>query len=107
MFPALPLFSTGAAVAETALSASPAQAVFSTEIAQTLPIPEITQTRLIFQLALSLGLGLLIGLQRESSRSGFGGVRTFRSSPFSERSAPSRRRGSAFGFCRPGSFASP
>ena len=42
-----------------------------------MPIPEITQTRLIFQLALSLGLGLLIGLQRESSRSGFGGVRTF------------------------------
>ncbi len=73
MFPAFPLFSTTPAVplAETA------QTLASTEIAQTLQFPETTETRLIFQLALSLGLGLLIGLQRESARSGFGGVRTF------------------------------
>lgn len=79
MFSAFLLFSTttAALVAETAQSTSPAQTVFSTEITQTLQFPEISQTRLIFQLALSLGLGLLIGLQRESARSGFGGVRTF------------------------------
>lgn len=79
MFSAFPLFATATAalVAETAQSSPPAQTVFSTEIAQTLPISETSPTRLIFQLALSLGLGLLIGLQRESARSGFGGVRTF------------------------------
>jgi uncharacterized membrane protein YhiD involved in acid resistance len=48
-----------------------------TEIAQSPQFAEVSETRLIFQLALSLGLGLLIGLQRESARSGFGGVRTF------------------------------
>ncbi len=79
MFSAFPLFATATAalVVETAQSSPPAQTIFSTEIAQTLPIPETSPTRLIFQLALSLGLGLLIGLQRESARSGFGGVRTF------------------------------
>jgi len=79
MFSAFLLFATATAalVAETAQSAPPVQTVFSPEIAQTLPIPETSPTRLIFQLALSLGLGLLIGLQRESARSGFGGVRTF------------------------------
>ncbi|MBR4103366.1 MAG: DUF4010 domain-containing protein [Thermoguttaceae bacterium] len=74
MFSAFPLFSTTTAGAETALSESTARA---TEIAQTLQFTEVSETRLIFQLALSLGLGLLIGLQRESARSGFGGVRTF------------------------------
>lgn len=64
MFSATPLFST-------------AQNVQVAEIAQNLQFAEVSETRLIFQLALSLGLGLLIGLQRESARSGFGGVRTF------------------------------
>lgn len=64
MFFALPLFST-------------AQNAQVAEIAQNLQFAETSETRLIFQLALSLGLGLLIGLQRESARSGFGGVRTF------------------------------
>ena len=73
MFSAFPLFSTTAG-AETALAESPTCA---TEIAQTLQFSDVSETRLIFQLALSLGLGLLIGLQRESARSGFGGVRTF------------------------------
>ncbi|MBQ2850474.1 MAG: MgtC/SapB family protein, partial [Thermoguttaceae bacterium] len=73
VFSAFPLFSTTAG-AETALAESPTCA---TEIAQTLQFSDVSETRLIFQLALSLGLGLLIGLQRESARSGFGGVRTF------------------------------
>ncbi len=79
MFPAFPLFSTFAAatLAEIAQSSPLVQTALSPETAQTSPFPEIPQTRLIFQLALSLGLGLLIGLQRESARSGFGGVRTF------------------------------
>ena len=79
MFSAFPLFATATAalVAETAQSSPSVQTVFSPEIAQTLQFTEVSETRLIFQLALSLGLGLLIGLQRESARSGFGGVRTF------------------------------
>ncbi|MBR4833439.1 MAG: DUF4010 domain-containing protein [Thermoguttaceae bacterium] len=64
MFSVSPLFST-------------AQNAQIAEIAQNLQFSEVSETRLIFQLALSLGLGLLIGLQRESARSGFGGVRTF------------------------------
>lgn len=79
MFSAFPLFSTSAAATLAELAQSPplAQTALSTEAAQSLQSPEIAQTRLICQLALSLGLGLLIGLQRESARSGFGGVRTF------------------------------
>lgn len=79
MFSAFPLFSTSAAatLAEIAQSPPIVQTALSPEIAQPLQSLETSQTRLIFQLALSLGLGLLIGLQRESARSGFGGVRTF------------------------------
>lgn len=79
MFSTFPLFSTAAAdsLAEIAQSSQTAQTILSTEIAQTSQFSEFSETRLIFQLALSLGLGLLIGLQRESARSGFGGVRTF------------------------------
>lgn len=70
MFSAFPLFST-------VVAATSARPDFSPEVVTTLQFPEVSETRLIFQLALSLGLGLLIGLQRESARSGFGGVRTF------------------------------
>ena len=79
MFFAFPLFSTSAAATLTEIAQSPpiAHSPLSLETAQLLQFSEISETRLVFQLALSLGLGLLIGLQRESARSGFGGVRTF------------------------------
>ncbi len=73
MFSVFPLFSTATA----ALPAEVAQPVLAPQVVPTLQFPEVSETRLIVQLALSLGLGLLIGLQRESARSGFGGVRTF------------------------------
>ena len=73
MFSVFPLFSTATA----AFPAEVAQPVLSSQVVPTLQFPEVSETRLIFQLALSLGLGLLIGLQRESARSAFGGVRTF------------------------------
>lgn len=41
------------------------------------PIADAEPTALVWQIALSLGIGFLIGLQRERTNSSFGGVRTF------------------------------
>lgn len=64
-------------IAQIAQSLQTVQPPPVSEISHFFQFAAVSETRLIFQLALSLGLGLLVGLQRESARSGFGGVRTF------------------------------